>query len=94
MRGFSEADLWGLVCRADTLDKVATAEAFINRLAFSSKMQEEDLPGALLEALGLIREELEDREMYSPSCPWNAPGMRAQQYEIYYSEKLLQAIYK
>ena len=80
MRGFSEADLWGLVCRADTLEKVATAERFINNLSFSPKMQEDDLPGALLEALGLIREELEDRDMYSPSCPWNAPGMKVSDF--------------
>lgn len=77
---FSEDDLWGLVCRADTLEKVATAEAFIKRIAFSPKMQEDDLPGALLDALYTIREELEDREMYSPSCPWNAPGMKVSDF--------------
>ena len=80
MKVFSEADLWGLVCRADTLEKVATAERFISNLVFSERMQEDDLPGALLDALGVIREDLEDREMYSPSCPWNAPGMKVSDF--------------
>ena len=80
MRGFSEADLWGLVCRADTLEKVATAERFISVLKFSKRMQDDDLPEALLDALYTIREKLEDREMYSPCCPWNAPGMKVSDF--------------
>ena len=80
MKVFTEADLWGLVLRADSLEKVSEAERFLSRLVFSPQMEDADLPGALMDALGAIRERLEDREMYGPSCPWNAPGMRVSDF--------------
>ena len=75
MKTFSEADLWGLVCRADTPEKVMQARAFIQRLS----VHDEDLRDALEDALYTIEEELQGRE-YSPSSPWNAPGMRVSDF--------------
>lgn len=78
MKTFTEADLWGLVCRADTPEKVMQARAFIQRLSF----HDEDLRDALEDALYTIEEELQGREYreYGPSSPWNAPGMRVSDF--------------
>ena len=81
MKRFSSQDLWGLVNRADTHERVATAEAFLRRLTYVDN----ELFDELMIALSFISRELyrrdreEDRE-YSPSCPWNAPGMNTRDF--------------
>lgn len=76
MKRFTESELWAFVNRADDHDKVATAEAFLKKLTYVNNELYDDLMMALsFKSRELYRQDREEREYYSPSCPWNAPGM-------------------
>lgn len=75
MRRFTEAELWAFIERADSSEKVKIATQFIGKLTYLDDV----LFSELMEELEWKSERLYDEEIisaeYSPSSPWNAPGM-------------------
>lgn len=86
MKRYSEQDLFAFVGRADTHEKVSTAEAWLNKYAQATDMSIElydELMRALSDmSLWLYDEERRERteRYYSAACPWNAPGMSARDF--------------
>lgn len=79
---FTEQQLWDFVNRTDTHERVEIAIDFLTHLdGLSIELYDE-----LMNTLAYISRELyhmdreTDRDMYSPSCPWNAPGMSARDF--------------
>ena len=76
-------ELRAFVRRADTLEKIETADAYIRKLDYLGFRQANELLLYLVRAkndrLGIeddLDEWDDDRGSYSPSCPWGAPGMK------------------
>ena len=79
MKKYTQAELMAFVNRADTHEKVATAEAFIKKLTYVSNDDYDDLMNALAyisrELYHMDRETEYEDEDYTPANPWAAPGM-------------------
>lgn len=85
---YSIQELRAFVGRADTEEKVETARAFIARLPYLTKSERQELDERLEEALWPNDAEdpwfndcggADDYD-YSPSAPWNAPGMKVSDF--------------
>lgn len=84
-------ELTAFVGRADSIEKVNIAREYINKLRYLRFREK----AALLDKLDAMEDKLsddflafdddfssfdEDRGSYSPSAPWNAPGMRVSDF--------------
>ena len=84
MRRYSITDLRAFVKRANTLERVYVAYDYIEKLTYITR----DMYYELMNILFHKEMELEDDKRYftsdacdySPSCPWNAPGMSVKDF--------------
>jgi hypothetical protein len=80
-RRYSDAELVAFINRADTVEKCQIALDFIMSRDYLSKQDKERYMDMLTELANEICPEEDeyyddDRGSYSPSAPWNAPGMK------------------
>ena len=81
MKSFTKSDLFSFVDRADTFEKVSIALSFLKKLAYSDSKSYEDLANALsYKMMELHYQSRYEYKEYSSSCPWNAPGMRVNDF--------------
>ena len=92
-RHYTREQLLAFIGRADTMAKILTAEDFIAKLdipedlraELTRKIQDKEEAVALKDGW-LCYDDLvmtdrdEDRGCYSPSAPWNAPGMKVSDF--------------
>ena len=88
---YSKEELIAFIERADTEEKIQIAWDFLGKLKIPEEW-EDQLNGMLLAQGEWItdhgnnpfyedpRWDMDDRGRYSPSAPWNAPGMRVSDF--------------
>lgn len=78
-RFYTREELLDFIGRIDSLDRFDTARAFLDKLypRLPKKLVEE-LETEMLGTLDWLnmRDDYDGHEDYSPSAPWNAPGMK------------------
>lgn len=82
---YTQEELIAFINRADDFDKLATARDFIEKLSYISDENREELEAELLmQGDYLTAREYQDdycgHEDYSPSAPWDAPGMKVSDF--------------
>lgn len=85
---FTLKELIDFINRADSIEKLYVADKFIDGLDIPDEWRDElscEIQGSL--DIFIDREHFgnpygydEDRSSYSPSAPWNAPGMRVSDF--------------
>lgn len=83
MKRYTLDELHAFLGRVDSYERATIAADYINRIDYLTNEEWDEL---MRSASYLVREwnhiEREERRgrNYSPSCPWNAPGMRASDF--------------
>lgn len=86
MKRYSFSELHAFVERANTMDRIFIAYEYLEKLTYLSAKMYDELMSLLFSKEREIEDEMQeryyqiDRDMYSPSCPWNAPGMCASDF--------------
>lgn len=83
MKRHSYNALVAFVGRADTLDKVDIAEDFIRKIDYLRPTDKARLLASLQnrrEELDIWEDDCDEDRNWSPSAPWNAPGMRVSDF--------------
>lgn len=84
MKKYSFSELKAFVGRASTLERVMVAYEYIEKLTYITKDMYCELMSMLMdreESLVDAKYEAYYHEFdYSPSCPWNAPGMKVSDF--------------
>lgn len=87
-RRYTEDELTAFVLRADSLEKCDIAREYIQKLPYVGDNAKERLFNLLASRAAKFVEDpfddyddyYEDRGSYSPSAPWNAPGMKVSDF--------------